>query len=193
MYNKKVHRKGAMRMNKKKLYVSIVEIIVVIAVTIGIFKFVVIPVRIEGISMENTLHDHSIAMINAMGIQEDNIHRFDIVVIDSLQLNEKIIKRVIGLPNETVRFENDELYINDELVQQDFLDQDYVEESKLTYNVEQFTDDFEVTLQDGEYFVMGDNRLRSTDSRELGPFTIDDFVGMKGLVIYPFTDIQWID
>ncbi len=193
MYNKKVHRKGAMRMNKKKLYVSIVEIIVVIAVTIGIFKFVVIPVRIEGISMENTLHDHSIAMINAMGIQEDNIHRFDIVVIDSQQLNEKIIKRVIGLPNETVRFENDELYINDELVQQDFLDQDFVEESKLTYNVEQFTDDFEVTLQDGEYFVMGDNRLRSTDSRELGTFTIDDFVGMKGLVIYPFTDIQWID
>ncbi len=193
MYNKKVHRKGAVRMNKKKLYVSIVEIIVVIAVTIGIFKFVVIPVRIEGISMENTLHDHSIAMINAMGIQEDNIHRFDIVVIDSQQLNEKIIKRVIGLPNETVRFENDELYINDELVQQDFLDQDFVEESKLTYNVEQFTDDFEVTLQDGEYFVMGDNRLRSTDSRELGPFTIDDFVGTKGLVIYPFTDIQWID
>ena len=40
---------------------------------------------------------------------------------------------------------------------------------------------------------MGDNRLRSTDSRELGPFTIDDFVGTKGLVIYPFTDIQWID
>ena len=126
--------------------------------------------------MENTLHDHSIAMINATSIQEDNIQRFDIVVLNSQQLNEKIIKRVIGLPNETVKFMNDELYINGNHIEQDFLD-----------------DDFEVTLADGEYFVMGDNRLRSTDSRELGPFRLDDIVGMKGLVIYPFSDIQWID
>ena len=78
-------------------------------------------------------------------------------------------------------------------IEQDFLDDDFVEKAKMTYNVDQFTDDFEVTLADGEYFVMGDNRLRSTDSRELGPFRLDDIVGMKGLVIYPFSDIQWID
>lgn len=180
-------------MNKKKIYISIVEIIVVIALTIGIFKFIVIPVRIEGVSMENTLHDNSIAMINAIGIQEENIHRFDVVVIDSQQLNEKIIKRVIGLPNETISFQNDELYVNGQHVEQDFLDQDFMEESKLTYNVDQFTEDFEVTLGSGEYFVMGDNRLRSTDSRDLGPFTIDDFIGMKGLVIFPFDSIQWIE
>lgn len=180
-------------MNKKKIYISIVEIIVVIALTIGIFKFIVIPVRIEGVSMENTLHDNSIAMINAIGIQEENIHRFDVVVIDSQQLNEKIIKRVIGLPNETISFQNDELYVNGQHVEQDFLDQDFVEESKLTYNVDQFTEDFEVTLGSGEYFVMGDNRLRSTDSRDLGPFTIHDFIGMKGLVIFPFDSIQWIE
>ena len=184
---------GAISVNKKKIYISLIEIILVIALTIGIFKFVVIPVRIEGVSMENTLHDHSIAMINATGIQEDNIQRFDIVVLNSQQLNEKIIKRVIGLPNETVKFMNDELYINGNHIEQDFLDDDFVEKAKMTYNVDQFTDDFEVTLADGEYFVMGDNRLRSTDSRELGPFRLDDIVGMKGLVIYPFSDIQWID
>lgn len=184
---------GAISVNKKKIYISLIEIIVVIALTIGIFKFVVIPVRIEGVSMENTLHDHSIAMINATGIQEDNIQRFDIVVLNSQQLNEKIIKRVIGLPNETVKFMNDELYINGNHIEQDFLDDDFVEKAKITYNVDQFTDDFEVTLADGEYFVMGDNRLRSTDSRELGTFRLDDIVGMKGLVIYPFSDIQWID
>ena len=85
------------------------------------------------------------------------------------------------------------MYINGEKMNQDFLDSDFVEQSKITYNVSQFTDDFKVKVDERKYFVMGDNRLRSTDSRELGAFTLDDIIGVKGLVIYPFSDIQWID
>lgn len=177
--------------NKKWLY-SLLEMLAVIVITIGIFKFVVIPVRIDGISMENTLHDKSIAMINAIGVKEENIHRFDIVVIYSETLKEKIIKRVIGMPGDTIEFKDDILYVNNQETPQDFLDKDFVEESKITYNAKNFTDDFKVTVSEGEYFVMGDNRLRSTDSRDLGAFTIDDIIGMKGLVIFPFDDVQWI-
>ncbi|WP_050635432.1 signal peptidase I [Candidatus Stoquefichus sp. SB1] len=177
--------------NKKWLY-SLLEMLAVIVITIGIFKFVVIPVRIDGISMENTLHDKSIAMINAIGVKEENIHRFDIVVIYSETLKEKIIKRVIGMPGDTIEFKDDILYVNNQETPQDFLDKDFVEESKITYNAKNFTDDFKVTVNEGEYFVMGDNRLRSTDSRDLGAFTIDDIIGMKGLVIFPFDDVQWI-
>ncbi len=177
--------------NKKWLY-SLLEMLAVIVITIGIFKFVVIPVRIDGISMENTLHDKSIAMINAIGVKEENIHRFDIVVIYSETLKEKIIKRVIGMPGDTIEFKDDILYVNNQETPQDFLDKDFVEESKITYNAKNFTDDFKVTVNEGEYFVMGDNRLRSTDSRDLGAFTIDDIIGMKGLVIFPFNDVQWI-
>ena len=177
--------------NKKWLY-SLLEMLAVIVITIGIFKFVVIPVRIDGISMENTLHDKSIAMINAIGAKEENIHRFDIVVIYSETLKEKIIKRVIGMPGDTIEFKDDILYVNNQETPQDFLDKDFVEESKITYNAKNFTDDFKVTVNEGEYFVMGDNRLRSTDSRDLGAFTIDDIIGMKGLVIFPFDDVQWI-
>lgn len=178
---------------KKKWIASLLEMLGVIVLTVAIFKFVVIPVRIDGISMENTLHDQSVAMINAIGVSEDNIHRFDIVVLYSDKLDEKIIKRVIGMPGDTVEFKQDELYINGEKINQDFLDSDFVEQSKITYNVSQFTDDFKVKVDEGKYFVMGDNRLRSTDSRELGAFTLDDIIGVKGLVIYPFNDIQWID
>ncbi len=177
--------------NKKWLY-PLLEMIAVIAITIGIFKFVVIPVRIDGISMENTLHDQSIAMINAIGVSEENIHRFDVVVIYSEALKEKIIKRVIGMPGDTVEFKDDILYINNQQMNQDFLDQDFVDESKITYNAQNFTDDFKVTVSDEEYFVMGDNRLRSTDSRDLGTFRINDIIGVKGLVIFPFDEIQWI-
>lgn len=177
--------------NKKWLY-PLIEMIAVIAITIGIFKFVVIPVRIDGISMENTLHDQSIAMINAIGVNEENIHRFDIVVIYSEALKEKIIKRVIGMPGDTVEFKDDILYINNQQMNQDFLDYNFVEESKITYNTQNFTDDFKVTVGDEEYFVMGDNRLRSTDSRDLGTFRITDIIGVKGLVVFPFDEIQWI-
>lgn len=180
-------------MNKKRMFYSFIEMVLIVVITVSIFKFVVIPVRIEGTSMENTLHDDSVAMINALGVNESNIHRFDVVVIDCQQLHEKIIKRIIGLPGEKIAFQNDCLYVNGQLVEQDFLDKTFVETSKRTYNAAQFTEDFQVTLKDDEYFVMGDNRLRSTDSRELGPFTIEDIVGMKGLVVFPFDSIQWID
>ena len=62
-----------MKLKKRYLY-SIIEMIVVIVVTICVFKFVVIPVRIDGTSMENTLHDQSIALINGIGIKAENIN-----------------------------------------------------------------------------------------------------------------------
>lgn len=181
-----------MKLKKRYLY-SIVEMIVVIVVTICVFKFVVIPVRIDGTSMENTLHDQSIALINGIGVKAENIKRFDIIVLYSEALDEKIIKRVIGLPGDTIEFKDDVLYVNNQVTPQDFLDMNFVNESKITYNVERFTDDFKVVVGEGEYFVMGDNRLRSTDSRELGTFTIDDIIGMKGLVIFPFDSVQWLE
>ncbi|MCD7894232.1 MAG: signal peptidase I [Erysipelotrichaceae bacterium] len=180
-------------MKLKQVLFSIVEFVIVVAITICVFRFVAIPIRIDGSSMENTLHDSDIALINAIGVNEDHIDRFDVVVAYSDQLDEKIIKRVIGLPGETIAFVNDVLYVDGEIVVQDFLDEDFVEASKATYNVDNFTEDFEVTLGEDEYFLMGDNRLRSTDSRVLGAFSIDDIIGFKGLVIYPFDSIQWLD
>lgn len=179
--------------NKKKWFYSIIEMIVLIAVTVCVFRFIVIPVRIDGSSMENTLHDGSIALINAIGIHEDNIERFDIVVVYSEQLQEKIIKRVIGLPGETIEFKDDVLYVNGQEIAQDFLDDRFIDQSKNTYNTSYFTNDFQAVVGKDEYFVMGDNRLRSTDSRELGTISIDDIIGTKGLVIYPFNEMKWID
>ncbi len=177
---------------QKSTIFSIVEMAVVIAITVVVFKYIVIPVRINGVSMENTLQDNDIALVNAMSVKEENINRFDVVVIYSQVLDEKIIKRVIGLPGDTIEYKDDNLYINGEKTDQDFLDSDFVEKSMIKYNVTKFTDDFKVEVGEGKFFVMGDNRLRSTDSRELGSFSIEDFIGIKGMVIYPFSDIQWL-
>lgn len=176
----------------KKKIVSIIEMIIVVVITIGVFQYVVIPVRIDGVSMENSLHDQDVALINAIGVKPENIHRFDVAIIESKELNEKIIKRVIGLPGETIEFKNDVLYVDGVKTPEDFLDEHFIEESKMIYNADCFTEDFKVTVGDHEYFVMGDNRLRSTDSRMLGGFEIDDIIGLNGVVIFPFSSIQWL-
>lgn len=181
-----------MELRKKKYLYSLIQIIAIIAITYSIFKFVVVPIHIKGYSMENTLHDENVVLMNTMSVSKENIHRFDVVVVDSNVFGENIIKRVIGLPGDTVECRNDVLYINGEVVEQDFLDPEYVEKAKITYNSQFFTNDFTATVGENQYFVMGDNRLKSTDSRLVGTVKLDDIIACKGVVIYPFNSIKWL-
>lgn len=177
----------------KKNIKSLIKVVLVVLVTVVVFKFVVIPVRIEGNSMNDTLEDEDIALMQAIGVTESSIARFDIVVINSSELHEKIIKRVIGLPGETIEYKDDKLYVNGKYVAEDFLDQSFMEQQKKTYSSENFTKDFKVTLSKGQFFVLGDNRLNSTDSRALGAFTISDIVGKEGILIFPLNRMKLMD
>lgn len=177
----------------KEIIKSVVEMIICAIAILILFTYVIVPVRIEGISMENTLDDGNIAFINAIDSKDGNVERFDIVVLYSKDLDEKIIKRVIGLPGDHIVYKNDQLYINDEYIKETFFDQEFVENSKKQYSTSYFTDDFEAIVGENEIFVMGDNRLRSTDSRDLGCFSFDDIIGKQGIVVFPFSDIQWLD
>lgn len=183
MYNTKI----------KSVVKSIIEMIVIIAFVFVFLTYVIIPIRIQGKSMENTLYDENIVFINGLGAINGNVDRFDVVVLNCEALNEKIIKRVIGLPGDHIVYKDDKLYINDELVEQDFLDEEFVEYSKKQYSVSCFTNDFEIDVNENEIFVLGDNRLKSTDSRDLGCFSFDDIIGKEGIVIYPFSNIKWLD
>lgn len=178
---------------KKDILKSVIETVVIVGIVVVLFTYIIIPVRIQGKSMENTLYNDDIVLINGIGAKLGDIHRFDVVVLDCDELNERIIKRVIGLPGDHIVYKNDELYINGELVKQSFLDESFIENSKKQYSVSFFTNDFEATVGENEIFVLGDNRLRSTDSRDLGNFSFDDIVGKEGLVIFPFADIKWLD
>ncbi len=184
-------------MNGKKtimrsVILYIIELCIIVVASQLIFTKVIRPVSIVGSSMYPTVANQDVALINVIGLKESNLERFDVVVIDWKQNNENIIKRLIGFPGDHIKFSNDELYINGVLYEEDYLDRDYIAQAKASKGVDLFTADFEYTVPQDEYFVLGDNRLNSADSRTIGCFKFEDFIGKDGVIIYPFNHFDWI-
>ena len=143
---------------------------------ITIRTFIVTPVIVRGDSMYPTLDGNEVMLLKKY---DTNYERFDIVVINKSVEGDNLIKRVIGLPNETIRYKNGLLYINDNLVDD-------------TYAYGETENFQEITLGDDEYFVMGDNRRVSLDSRIIGVIKKDEVEGTVGPIVYPFNKIGFV-
>lgn len=178
---------------RKELIRFSLELVIIVAVTATVCTKIVVPVKIQGDSMYPTLHDKDTLIVNKLYLNRSDIKRFDIVVLKSDKLNQDIIKRVIGLPGDNIVFKDDKLYINGTYYVEDYLDKDYIEEAKEKYNAKLFTEDFEITLDNDEIFVLGDNRLRSSDSRTLGTFKYSDIIGKEGIVIFPLKNMKFVE
>ena len=153
-------------MNKMEIFVYLAIIVAILLFK----KFVATPILVSGASMKNTLLDSDILILNKMAYVANDIKRFDIVVVDTD--SEYIIKRVVGLPGEKISYIDNKLYVNKKLV-------------KENYQHGQ-TENFEVTVPKNKYFVLGDNREVSVDSRMLGAFSKKEILGKTNLVIFPF-------
>ena len=165
--------------------------IIIIVIVLFIKAFIITPIKVNGESMYPTLEEGDIMILNKTAYYFNEPKRFDIVVVD--MPNEYLIKRVIGLPGDNIVFKDDKLYINGTYYVEDYLDKDYIEEAKEKYNAKLFTEDFEITLDNDEIFVLGDNRLRSSDSRTLGTFKYSDIIGKKGIVIFPLKNMKFVE
>ena len=157
-------------MNFLKEYGSYIIILIIV---ILLKSYVITPVAVNGDSMFPTLEDNDIMILKKF---DKNIERFDIVVVS--YNNKYLIKRVIGLPGEIIKYEDNKLYVNGEYIEEDFLD-------KAT------TADFELNgkIPQEYYFVMGDNREISYDSRSIGAFSIKKILGKTNYTLYPFQRI----
>ena len=160
----------------KWLKENIVFLIILTAIIITrIFFFS--PIRVNGTSMHPTLQDKEFMILNKIRLKQ-GINRFDIVVVQ--ENNKYIIKRVIGLPRESVMYKDSKLYINGKVIEDNY--------SKTT------TNDFDnVVLGENEYFVMGDNRAVSSDSRIIGPVNIKNIKGKTNLIILPFNKMGTVE
>lgn len=145
--------------------------------------------RVTGQSMEGNFHDGEHVLINKTAYWSKEPQRFDVVIAKAMQNGKQIelIKRVIGLPGETVQIDDyGNIYINGKI-----LEEDYGKEVILSYR-EDGMDNLGVaregiTLKENEYFIMGDNRNHSSDSRMIGGVPKEALIGKIVLRIKPFT------
>lgn len=179
-----------------------IKVFVVSAIVILLFvNFVAHPVRVDGRSMYPTLKDGEFGFTNVGGVLLNGVERGDIVVVTMEEEGQKThwVKRVIGLPGDTVSCVNDVVYINGKVLDETkYIDPDYRQSlvDKFGYfnkvpnadntNVVDFE---EVKLKDDEYYVMGDNRPYSKDSRYVGPGKKSQIFAKKMLVLLPISDI----
>lgn len=154
---------------------AIIEIAISILIVFLFVTFLFRPVSVSGTSMYPTLTDKEFGFSSVIGKTLFGIQRDDIVIVKTD--GKYIIKRVIGLPGETIACVDGVLYINEEPIDESsYLDSDYIESMK-EQGVQYFTSDFgPITLNADEYFCLGDNRPNSADSRVYGAFTIEQIV-----------------
>lgn len=160
----------------KKFIKELIPYVIILIVVMLIRTYLFTPIMVSGPSMQPTLDGGELMILNKRG----TFDRFDVVVVDIGY--EDIIKRIIAMPGETISCENGIVYVNGRKQEESY--------SK------GITSDFEkIKLRDDEYFVMGDNRQNSKDSRhvDVGPIKEMNMKGTTKLVLFPFNKIGNIE
>ena len=149
----------------------------------GVYFFLGRPFTVSGASMYPTLHNADRMILSKVG----DIHRFDVVILKAPDENVEYIKRVIGMPGDTVEMKSGVLYINGKKVDQPFINTEAL--AKQTVFIDDFTLESltgESKVPEGKYFVLGDNRGVSKDSRMIGFIDRSAIEGKAVFTIWPF-------
>lgn len=161
------------QINWKRFFIDTFQtIFMAIVLFVGI-NAVSARVRVDGVSMQPTLENGEFILVNKISYQWSEIERGDIVVFDfPLNMDEELIKRVIGLPGDKVVVQNNQVFVNDHL-----LNEPYIAQAPM------YSGEWVVT--DGKIFVLGDNRNNSNDSKDWGLLPIENVVGKAAVIYWP--------
>ncbi len=155
------------------------EALIEAAIIIALLFLFCWPVKIDGISMEHTFYDKNRVCISRISKYMNDIKKGDIIVFSKTLNGEKkqLIKRVIATEGDTIKIDRGKIYVNSEEITEDY-------KTGITMG------HIEVTVPENSFFVLGDNREDSIDSRHLGTIPINDVIGKVILKIYPFDEIK---
>ncbi len=168
---------------KKEIMEMIIYFVVVIVSVLLIHQFVGQQIEVSGSSMESTLHNEDHLILEKISYEIDRPKRYDIVVFRpySEDRNTYYIKRVIGLPGETIQIIGSDIYINDQLLTEDY-GNNPISDGGIAKKP--------IVLGRDEYFLLGDNRNNSKDSRDgsIGAVKETAIIGRAWVRIWPFED-----
>ena len=170
------------RINKEneasvKGFIKLFFILCLVTIVLFFRAFIIDRVIVSGDSMNETFFDGDVCWVKKFG--NESVGRFDVVIAN--MDGKTVIKRVIGLPGENIYVKDCHVYIDGALIDEAY---DF------------FTDDGGVAnkiypIPEGEYFLMGDNRQQSFDSRDVGSVSLDQIKGVVVFRLYPFTRMNW--
>ena len=155
------------------------DLVVSAAISVLIITFLYQPVRVEGTSMLPRLEDHDRLFINKFVYHIESIQRGDVVVFHYPRDPEKsYIKRVIALPGDRLRIDRGQVWLNGNPLDEGYVPRRYRDNRSMA----------EMIVPDDTYFMMGDHRSISSDSREFGPVERDLVYGKAVFVYWPAKD-----
>jgi signal peptidase I len=156
------------------------DLVVSVAISAFIIIFLYQPVRVEGTSMLPMLEDQDRLFINKIAYRVGDIHAGDVVVFQYPRDHTKsYIKRVIALPGDDLRIDHGQVYVNGVLLKEAYVPSRFSDDRSLA----------ETVLPPRKYFVMGDHRSISSDSRDFGPVDRDLIYGKAAFVYWPMEQV----
>jgi signal peptidase I len=171
----------------KEILSFVLYFVIVIAAMLLIIHYVGQRTEVSGSSMENTLSDGDNLIVDKISYRFHDPERYDIIIFPyKYEEDTYYIKRIIGLPGEHVRIDDSgNIYINEKVLKESY-GREVIQDPGIARD--------EITLGEGEYFVLGDNRNNSSDSRDpsVGIIQKKDIIGRAWLQIYPFDEFGFI-
>lgn len=187
-------RKNEPYESKKRIQGSWILPLIIVILILLLRHFMFTPVVVEGSSMMSTLQDGDRMVANKIGYKLNGLERFDISVFKHKD-GTNYIKRIIGLPGDYIEYKNDQLYINGKKYSEAYLES----QKKDLEREELLTDDFKIKtlpstlspiVPEGHYFVLGDNRRGSKDSRDIGFIPANNIIGKANVVYWPLNEMK---
>lgn len=186
---------------KEELLSWVYTLLAALVIVTVIRTFFFEPIRVDGESMRNTLQDGDIVLVTKPEYWSGNYQRGDVIICRYPNRNKEssislggsfeltftnhtlFVKRLIGLPGDKIEFRQGVLYVNDQLV----------DESNIDVYIPYTRSMGPITLGRDQYFVVGDNRGNSNDSRAVGPISEDMIVGHVNLVVWPLSNFGKVE